>query len=275
MYIGILHHPRKPDSFPLAEAIANWLNEREHRTWQASNWDAEEVHRLTSECDLLVVLGGDGSILRAARFAVPYDTPIVGVNLGRIGFLSEAERDNWPDVLTQVLAGNHWIESRLMLQGHLYRQGEKIASYMALNDLVIAGTRSRVVRLELQVDGEPITMYTADGLITATPTGSTAYSMAAGGPLLPPQLRNFLLLPVAPYLSLDRALVLHEEAELRIKVNTDHEAHLMADGQEFVPLQDHDEIVIHKHQHEGRFARVSSPSYFYRRLLQRLGFEKI
>ena len=84
-----------------------------------------------------------------------------------------------------------------------------------------------------------------------------------------------MLLPVAPYLSLDRALVLHEEAELRIKVNTDHEAHLMADGQEFVPLQDHDEIVIHKHPHEGRFARVGSPSYFYRRLLQRLGFEKV
>lgn len=274
MQIGVLYHPRKPESKPLAATIINWLNEREYDTWLGSNWDAEEVHRMTAESEYLIVLGGDGSILRATRFAVPYNTIIIGVNLGRIGFLSEAEPDNWEPILEKVLQGEFWLERRLMLKAEHYRTGQCIGSYMALNDFVISGTHARVVRLDLEVDQDHITTYTADGLIAATPTGSTAYSMAAGGPLLPPQIRNFLLIPVAPYLSLDRALVLHEEATARIRISTNNEAHLMADGQDFAPLQEGDEIVIYKHNHEGSFARVGNTSYFYRRLLKRLGFER-
>jgi NAD+ kinase len=274
MLVSILYHPRKPESKPLAAEIGAWVAAQQHEIWLGSNWDAEEVHRMTAESGLLIVLGGDGSILRAARFAVPYDTPILGVNLGRIGFLSEAEPDNWQEVLTKVLANEHWIERRLMLLAEHWREGEIIGRYMALNDFVVGGTQSRVVRLDLQVDDHHITTYTCDSLIAATPTGSTAYSMAAGGPLLPPQLRNFLLLPVAPYLSLDRALILHEEATARVRVSTENEAHLMADGQDFAPLREGDEVVIRKHIHEGRFARVGETGYFYNRLLKRLGFER-
>jgi NAD+ kinase len=274
MEFGILHHPRKPESLPLAQEITRWLRGKGHSTWQASNWDTEEVHRRTAVSHLLIVLGGDGSILRAARCAVPYDTPILGVNLGRIGFLSEAEPENWPRVLQHFLDGNHWLEQRLMLKAQIQRQDIRLNDYMALNEFVISGTRARVVHLELTVDDDPITTYTADGLIAATPTGSTAYSMAAGGPLLPPDLRNFLLLPVAPYLSLDRALVLHEEAQATIRVNSDQEAYLMADGQETITLQNLDCVIITKHEHVAQFVRVGHSSYFYRRLLQRLGFER-
>lgn len=274
MIIGILHHPHKPKSFPLAEEISRWLDARHCQTWLSSTWDEAEVHRQTAESDLLVVLGGDGSILRAARFAVPHRAPIIGVNMGRIGFLSEATVEAWDDVLTRFLEERYWVERRLMLQAAHFREGKKLRSYMALNDLVIGGPHARVVRLDLQVDGQPITTYTADSLIAATPTGSTAYSMAAGGPLLPPELRNFLLLPVAPYLSLDRALVLHEEAMVRIRIRTDHDALLTADGQDVIPIKSEDEILIHKHAHEARFIRVGQRGYFYSRLMKRLGFER-
>jgi NAD+ kinase len=274
MEFGILYHPRKPESLPLAQTIARWLQQRGHQTWQASNWDTAEVHRRTAVSHLLIVLGGDGSILRAARCAVPYNTPLLGVNLGRIGFLAEAQPDNWADILQKFLDQQYWLEARLMLKGQVERNGELLdQSYMALNEFVISGTRARVVHLELTVDQDLITTYTADGLIAATPTGSTAYSMAAGGPLLPPELRNFLLLPVAPYLSLDRALVLHEEARATIRINSDQEAFLMADGQEAILLQNNDLVIIHKHEHTAQFVRMGQSSYFYRRLLRRLGFE--
>lgn len=274
MNIGILHHPHKPESLPLAQEIAAWLKERRCHTWLSSTWDEAEVHNRTAESDLLVVLGGDGSILRAARFAVPHRAPIVGINMGRVGFLSESTVDTWDDVLTRFLAEKFWVERRLMLQAELVRNEESFKLFIALNDVVIGGPHARVVRLDLIVDGQPITTYTADSLIAATPTGSTAYSMAAGGPLLPPELRNIVLMPVAPYLSLDRALVLHEEVIARIRVRTHHEAILTVDGQDVIPLKDTDQIVIRKHAHEARFIRVGQRGYFYSRLMKRLGFER-
>lgn len=274
MNIGILHHPHKPESLPLAHDIAIWLQDRRCQTWLSSTWDEAEVHKRTAESDLIVVLGGDGSILRAARFAVPHHAPIMGVNLGRIGFLSESTVDNWQSVLNAFLEEKFWIERRLMLQAELFRGSDHQRSFIALNDVVIGGPHARVVRLDLIVDGQPITTYTADSLIAATPTGSTAYSMAAGGPLLPPELRNIVLMPVAPYLSLDRALVLHEEVIARIRVRTHHEAILTVDGQDVVPLLDDDQILIRKHTHEARFIRVGQRGYFYSRLMKRLGFER-
>lgn len=274
MNIGILHHPHKPESLPLARKIAAWLDERRVETWLSSTWDEAEVHNRTAKSDLIVVLGGDGSILRAARFAVPHQAPIMGVNMGRVGFLSESTIEGWDEVLCAFLEEKFWIERRLMLRADLVRGEGVQKSFSALNDVVIGGPHARVVRLDLIVDGQPITTYTADSLIAATPTGSTAYSMAAGGPLLPPELRNIVLMPVAPYLSLDRALVLHEEVIARIRIRTHHEAILTVDGQDVVPLLDDDQIVIRKHRHEARFIRVGQRGYFYSRLMKRLGFER-
>ena len=274
MHFSILFHPHKPDSPKLAEEVSRWLVAKNHTSWIGNTFNESEVHEESQKSNLMIVLGGDGSILRAARFAVPYDTPILGINMGRIGFLSETDPQNWPDVLDKFLSNQYWTESRLMLRAKHLRNGQETADFIALNDFVIGGARARVVRLDLSVDGDEITTYTADSLIVATPTGSTAYSMAAGGPLIPPVLNNFLLMPVAPYLSLDRALVLHQEAQAHIRVHSDHGAILTVDGQETLELIDNDEILITRHNHVARFARVGEKGYFYRRLFKRLGFER-
>jgi NAD+ kinase len=160
-----------------------------------------------------------------------------------------------------------------MLQAQVCRREARLGRLVALNDVVVnRGVQVRMVRFHLFVDGDHVTTYSADGLITATPTGSTAYSMAAGGPLLPPQLQNFLVLPVAPHLSFERPLVLHQEAVIRIGVEMDTEAIVSADGQDAVSLQSGDEVEIRKYRYASTFLRVDQPSYFYHRLMTRLSF---
>lgn len=275
--VGILYHPHKPEAPLLAEDVQQWLQAQGHTAWVARGHDGEEEEaRLRQKIpgtSLLVVLGGDGSTLRAARLAAAFQVPIFGVNMGRVGFLSEAAVDNWRRRLQQVLQGECWIERRLMLEGTIERDGRRRERLMALNDIVVGrGAQARVLRLNLYVDDDLVTTYTADALIVATPTGSTAYAMAAGGPLLPPQLPNFLVVPVAPHLSLDRAVILHEEAVVAIQVEMEYEAMVAADGQMTLPLNGRDRVVISKHDEHTSFVRVGRPSYFYHRLMERLGF---
>lgn len=271
--IGILHRPHIAASRPLAEQISAWLKKRNVTHWLASSMDKDEVEAQIPDTSLLVVLGGDGSILTAARFATPHNVPLFGINLGKVGFLSEAQPDEWPEKLGRVLAGDFWQEERLMLHAALHRDGRLIHTFTALNDIVVGrGQQARVVSFQLCVDGDLVTTYTADALIVATPTGSTAYSMAAGGPLLPPQLQNFVILPVAAHLSLDRALILHEKAEISITVNMNHEAYITPDGQHGHSILDGDTVILKKDKHPCYFARVESAGYFYRRLMARLGY---
>jgi len=273
--VGILHQSKIPEAEPLAAEISQWLAEQGLESWASSTWDEDNVKSNMARSSVLVVLGGDGSTLHAARLALPHDVPIFGINLGRVGFLSEAQPDNWRERLGRVLQGDFWLEQRLMLHAALIRDGETIGTFSALNDVVVGrGTQARVVRMDLRVDGDLVTRYTADALIVATPTGSTAYSMAAGGPLLPPQLQNFVVVPVAAHLTLARALVLHEEAVISVLMHMDHEAMLTADGQDAVPIFNKDEVIVRKHQCYGCFARVENPGYFYRRLMHRLGYSR-
>lgn len=269
---GIIYHPKIAAAPVLAAEIEAWLHERGIESWAASAWEEAAFRETLSSLEMLLVLGGDGSTLHAARLALPHKIPVLGVNLGRVGFLSEARPDNWREKLSKVIQGEYWIEERLMLHAALQRNGRVINNFTALNDLVIGrGKQARVLHLHLSVDGDHVTTYTADALIVATPTGSTAYSMAAGGPLLPPQLQNFVVVPVAAHLSLERALVLHEEAEITIQVQMGQEAMLTADGQDGLDLESADQVIIRKHDHHSFFARVASSGYFYRRLMGRLG----
>lgn len=276
--IGILYHPHKSEAKALGGEVQVWLEVRGRETWLAPGQDGSipaygTVGTEIADTDLLVVLGGDGSTLRAARAAAPYGVPIFGINMGRVGFLSEASPENWQLRLAQVLEGEGWLEERLMLRACLRREGRTLADFVALNDVVVGrGAQARVLRLHLAVDEDPVTTYTADGLIVATPTGSTAYAMAAGGPLLPPQLSNFLTVPVAPHLSLDRAVILHEDALVSIEVEMEHEATVAADGQRTTSLQSGDQVLVTKHEDRTRFIRVGRPNYFYHRLMERLGF---
>ena len=271
--IGIVYHPKVTEANPLAEDVSHWLEQQDRCVWVYSTDDLDEIRSRVGDSSLIIVLGGDGTTLLAARMAAPHEVPVFGINLGRVGFLSEAKLNDWQDKLQRVLTGKYWLESRLMLGAEIRRNEKLLAELMALNDVVVSrGAQVRVVRFHLFVGGDHVTTYTADGLIAATPTGSTAYSMAAGGPLLPPQLKNFLVLPVAPHLSFERPLVLHQEAIVKIQVETDHEAIATADGQDAIKLQSGDEVVISKHSCESLFARVDGPSYFYLRLMQRLSF---
>jgi NAD+ kinase len=273
--VGILHHPTKPETVPVANEVADWLAAQGVSTWTHVNGDGLAEDERMPASDLLIVLGGDGATLRAARIASKHRVPLFCINMGRIGFLSEAELDDWQEKLTKWLTGDFWLEPRLMLRADVQRGDEILHSMMALNDVVVGrGTRARIVRLALFVDEAHVTTYTADGLIIATPTGSTAYSMAAGGPLLPPLLENFLVIPVAPHLSLSRALVLHRKAVIKITIEMNHDATVTADGQAFVHLESGDEVVLQKHPQQTIFARVGDTGYFYQRLLGRLGVDR-
>lgn len=271
--IGILRHPKIAEAEALAGQVCAWLQAKGIDAWAEASWDTADVEEHLAGTAMLIVLGGDGSLLRAARLGMPHRIPVLGINMGRVGFLTEAQLDDWQVRLERVLQGDYWLEKRLMAHATLWRNGRSLEQFIALNDVVIGrGAQARVLHLELSVDGDRVTTYTADALIIATPTGSTAYSMAAGGPLLPPQLQNFVVVPVAAHLSLDRALVLHEEAEIAIRLQMDHEATLTADGQEGIALDSGDRIIITKHDQYALFIRVDNAGYFYRRLLQRLGF---
>lgn len=269
--VAILHHPMIEASHPLAAQIAEWLDGRGIETQTALSWNEDRVRPMIPELDLLIVIGGDGSILRAARMAAGYGIPIMGVNMGRLGFLSEVTPDDWIEQFPRVWAGEYWVEERMMLRATAYRNGAVLGEHLALNDIVISrGALARLVRLSAEIDGDHLTTYAADGLIISTPTGSTAYALAAGGPILPPELRNILLQPIAPHLTLNRAIVLSEGAHIRVHVNTDHQAILTVDGQFTVEMEHEDTIDIEASDDVSRFIRLGKPTYFYHTLLARL-----
>lgn len=268
--IGILYNAAVAQAAPLADTIARWLDQRGRQAQVCSTGDAPSVLSW-EDADLLVTLGGDGSILQVARAAAQYGTPILGVNLGRVGFLTEADPATWRNVLSRALVGDYWVEERMMLQVSAYRDGQAQTQAVALNDVVVGrGARACVVYLHTEVDGGDLATYVADGLIVATPTGSTAYALAAGGPVLPPQLRNILLVPVAPHLSMARPIVLAEGVTVRITVTGGRPAVLTVDGEVWAQLEDEDEVMVEASPHVAHFARVQEQTYFYKTLVARL-----
>ncbi len=274
--IGILHHPRKPESLELAQEIGAFLKAEGVPTiWHESAWDGEAVLARVPASDLMITLGGDGTLLRAARLGAQYAVPMLGVKMGRLGFLAEVPPDGWLDPMRRMLAGEAWIEERLMIHAIVNRplaDGSRttLISHEALNDVVLSrGDLARVVRISAELDGGYLTQYTCDGLIVSTATGSTGYALAVGGPILPPTLRNILVIPIAPHLSMDRAVVL-PGVEVRLRAVADHPPMLTVDGQVVVELQEEDEVLVKSSPHAARFVRLRNPSYFYQSLMDKL-----
>jgi NAD+ kinase len=257
-----------PEAAALAESIAAYLAQRNISEAHATLQDPSLRAGLQGgRFDLLVALGGDGTMLRAGHLCAPAGVPLLGINLGRLGYLIEIGRDEWPSALDRILAGEYWLENRMTLRADLRRQAQSKGSWDAINESVIGrGEMVRPVRLVVEIDGRRLTTYVADALIVATATGSTAYALAAGGPLLPPELRNILLVPVAPHLSVDRAIVLPEGASVRVTVRTSHGASLSVDGQTPVALQDEDQVEVRAGPNVVSFVRLQDPGYFYRNL---------
>jgi NAD+ kinase len=267
----IVYHPQVERSVALAEAIQSYLDGQTQVLAKRMPLEAVGTELAACHYDLLAALGGDGTMLHVGRLAAPLGMPVLGINLGHLGFLTEVQPAEWPEALARVLAGDYWIEKRMMLRAEHYRQAECLGAYEALNEVVAGrGAFARAVRLTTLIDGGEITTYLADGLIVATPTGSTAYALAAGGPILPPELRNILLVAIAPHLSVDRAIVLAQGSTVDIVVHADHEMLLSADGQSEATLLDGDRIRVRMSEHSACFARVRPATYFYATLMARM-----
>ena len=266
--IAVVSHPQLQEAAKVGQEIVAYITERGFQAVQALLFDAEFRQQVEAGVfDLLVALGGDGTMLRAGHLGGLKQVPILGINLGRFGFLMELRHDQWREAMDRLLTGDFWVESRMMLRAEQWRGGERLGSWEVLNEAVVSrGMIVRPVHLETSVDGRFLTTYVADGLIASTPTGSTAYALAVGGPILPPELRTILLVPVAPHLSIDRAIVLSEGSSVSITVHTTHQAVLSADGQPPIQLEDGDCVKARASDHSVQFVRFQDPGYFYRNL---------
>jgi NAD+ kinase len=271
--IGILHHPKKPESLLLADQIGEFARKHGCTVWIGNAWDEPEALANIAGLDLLITLGGDGTILRAARIGSRYEVPVLGVKLGRVSFLGEISPEEWKAPLLLLFQGQYWIEERMLLDVAVTRRGEppENHSYLALNDVVVSrGGLARLVTVHTWVDESFLTSYRADGVIVATPTGCTGYAMAAGGPILPPELKNILLIPICPHLSLDRPVVLSQGATVSLEVQADHPPILTVDGQFEIALAEGDRMEVRASQHISRFVHTQDRAYFYRTLMERL-----
>jgi NAD+ kinase len=270
--VGILYHPMIEAARTLAEELQDLLTARGMSVWLGSAWEGEQAKSQASGTDLMLTIGGDGTILRAAQVAVPGQIPITGVNLGRLGFMTELSAEEARDKLTALLEGKGWLDERAMLEAELVAaELESPRTFYALNDVVVGrGAVARVVYVEASIDGEPLTTYKADGVIVATATGSTGYSLSAGGPILHPQAKEFLLLPIVPHLSLAYPLVLPATAVVELRLTTVHQATLSIDGHINLPLESGAVITVRHSANGARFLRIHPEAAFYRSLEQKL-----
>lgn len=267
--VAILAHKAVPAATAEAEKVAAFFTERGLDA-QFGGFSDEGIRAglQNGEFDLAITLGGDGTVLRAGHLCAPKDIPLLAIDMGRFGFLIEVEPQEWPKMLPRLFSNDYWFERRMMLSVTLQRDGKIIHQSDALNEAMIG--RGRIVRpvhLRASLDGRELTTYVSDGLIVATATGSTAYALATGGPILPPELRNILLVPVAPHLSVDRAIVLSEGSTIRVELMSGEQAVLSIDGQAPLDLELGDMIELEASQHSLRFLRFQEAGYFYQRLI--------
>ncbi len=267
----VTSYPKMPEAVREAELIAGYFKEKGIEAPAGSLYDESLRKRVKrGEFDMLVAVGGDGTMLRAGHLCAPCGVPILGVNLGRLGFLIQVERSDWRAMFERLLAGEAWIENRMMLRVELVRADEPAGSWHALNEVVVSrGQYLRPIRLSASADGHLLTTYVADGLIASTPTGSTAYALAAGGPILPPELRNILIVPIAPHLSVDRAVVVAEGSSVSIGVHGDN-AVLSVDGQVPIGLIEDDRVDVRAAEYAVQFVRFGDAGYFYRNLTEHM-----
>jgi len=255
--VGVAIKPGEPRALAAVRDLAKWLAERGVRacfeTDAAAAIGEVGVSRaaMVREADLLIVLGGDGTLLSVVRALEERAVPILGVNLGTLGFLVEVSVDGMHEALARALDGEMTIEPRMRLAVRLLRDGRELRRWLALNDAVITkGASARIVDLEARADGQLVTTYHADGLIVSTPTGSTAYTLSAGGPILLPGVPSMVLTPICPHALTQRPLVLPDSALIEVIVHPrGGEVRLAIDGQEGAPLHDGDLVEVRRSEH--------------------------
>ena len=274
--IGIAAKPKKPEAEPILRTLVAWL--RDHGREVLLDQEAVDIcpevgpglprSEVAATADLIIVLGGDGTLLSVARLIGSREVPILGVNLGGLGFLTEVTLDELFPTLEAVLRDQYSLSRRLTLTVRVLRGSELVASFEALNDAVINKTAlSRIVDLETHVNGEYVATFRADGLILSTPTGSTAYCLAAGGPIMYPTLPALVIIPICPHTLTNRPLVVPDSAVVEIIQGSDGEdVHLTVDGQVGVDLRYRDVVAVQRSPRS--IALVKSPKLNYFDLLR-------
>jgi NAD+ kinase len=270
--VGILYHPKKEAAGTLAEKLKRLIESRGINVWESSAWEEDEARKKINGTDLLLTVGGDGTILRAVQTIVPKSVPITGINLGNLGFMTELSVDEVEDRLIDLLDGKGWIDERYLLEAKIVSgDEEKSQKYYALNDVVLArGSVARVIHVEVRINGELLTTYKADGVIVATATGSTGYSLAAQGPILYPQSRELLLVPIAPHLSSSYSLVLPDSAVVKLTLMTYHSATISIDGHINSNLSSNVEVTVQHSLNTVKFLRIHPQNKFYSSLERKL-----
>ena len=219
---------------------------------------------------MVCVFGGDGTMLRAARQIAPLGLPLLGVNLGRLGFLTGTSTDELDGTIAEIVAGRYECEDRTILEVDVTRDGRTLYAGTALNDVVVArGAQVRAIHVDVRIDGEPFTVYWADGIIVATATGSTAYAMSVGGPLMLPSAQDMVIVPIAPHISFGNAVVLHPDQRVSLDV-LDEPSRISVDGQEEHDLRVGDHIEVRRSGLVARFVRTSTMRPFLRLLRQKI-----
>jgi NAD+ kinase len=259
--VGIVPRIGKDAAAELCRELCGWLVERGceplvERQAGVVGVPTAPGNEMAARCELMVVLGGDGTLLHAARLCAGREVPILGVNLGTLGFLTEAPRERIYPLLERALAGELPVSRRLMLAVQVKSGTRVVLDDAALNDVVVSRqAQSRLVRLEVEVDGSPAATYEADGLIVATPTGSTAYSLAAGGPIVYPSLEALVITPICPHALTQRPVVLPAGAVVRARVANSTEMFLTVDGQGGRALEMGEEVMVRAAPHRTLILR--------------------
>jgi len=268
--IGILTKPQFPELETVLKQLVHWL-QSQNKTIVLGSSAAALLHKnnshgdqaLASQSELVIVLGGDGTMLSAARLVETRCTPILGVNMGGLGFLTEVTVDNLYDSLEKVFTEQFFLDNRLRLQARISHQDSREEQGTALNDIVLSkGTLGRMITTHIQVDKQFVTHLRGDGIIVSSPTGSTAYSMSSGGPILDPSLETLLLTPISPHTLTHRPLLVPSHVSLEIALTSKDEVRAVFDGQIGCVMNQGDSIVVSASPHQTRLIRFPDRSYY-------------
>ncbi len=273
--IHLLYNPRIPASERLAHALAPLVEQANHPAIVGASDDVETQVAQTESAALLVTLGGDGTILKIARAAAArfgtVTPPLLAVDFGTVGFLTELPPAAAVAGMQRVLSGDFWLEDRHFLRARLMRDGITIADKLALNDVVLArGDGPHAIRLVLSIDDAETARYTADAMIIASPTGSTAYAFAAGGPVIHPTMNVMLAIPVAAHLAVARGFVIPGDGTVTLTASAHRATVVALDGQVTIPYETGDRLTVTTSPATARFVRLGPSNYFYTTLQERL-----
>ena len=269
--IGVFCKPKAPSATDILGRLIPWLRKQNYHIFldtgtaaiinETSSYEKREI---SQQADLLIVLGGDGTLLSVARAAHPHNIPILAVNLGSLGFLAEISIDELYPTLENILAGKFEIENRMLLNACIWRNGEKVEDHNVLNDVVInKGAVARVISLQVLVNGQYMTSYRADGLIIATPTGSTAYSLSAGGPIIHPSMHTLVLSPICPFTLTNRSILIPDQSIIQVKLAAEYDdVRVTLDGQEGYDMRAGDILEIKKTKTSFQLIRGPNKNYY-------------